>query len=87
MVVVEIFCDVDGVDYVGESCIDGVLGSVSLILFYFFDVVGFSCGVLLLIGWVCDCFDGVEVICIDNGMLVILLCVCDFGCIGYEMCE
>ncbi len=80
-------CDADGVDYVGESRIDGVPGSASPILLHFLDVAGSSCGALLPTGRVRDRFDGVEVTCIDNGMPVILLRACDLGCTGYETRE
>ncbi|GMW49123.1 hypothetical protein LOCUS_41050 [Klebsiella pneumoniae] len=83
----EIPCDADGVDYVGESRIDGVPGSASPILLHFLDVAGSSCGALLPTGRVRDRFDGVEVTCIDNGMPVILLRACDLGCTGYETRE
>lgn len=84
LAVAEIPCDADGVDYVGESRIDGVPGSASPILLHFLDVAGSSCGALLPTGRVRDRFDGVEVTCIDNGMPVILLRACDLGCTGYE---
>lgn len=80
-------CDADGVDYAGESRIDGVPGSASPILLHFLDVAGSSCGALLPTGRVRDRFDGVEVTCIDNGMPVILLRACDLGCTGYETRE
>ncbi|RRE43689.1 4-oxalomesaconate tautomerase [Klebsiella pneumoniae] len=80
-------CDADGVNYVGESRIDGVPGSASPILLHFLDVAGSSCGALLPTGRVRDRFDGVEVTCIDNGMPVILLRACDLGCTGYETRE
>ncbi|MFH0408925.1 PrpF domain-containing protein, partial [Klebsiella quasipneumoniae] len=76
LAVAEIPCDADGVDYVGESRIDGVPGSASPILLHFLDVAGSSCGALLPTGRVRDRFDGVEVTCIDNGMPVILLRAC-----------
>lgn len=79
--------DADGVNYVGESRIDGVPGSASPILLHFLDVAGSSCGALLPTGRVRDRFDGVEVTCIDNGMPVILLRACDLGCTGYETRE
>ncbi len=87
LAVAEIPCDADGVDYVGESRIDGVPGSASPILLHFLDVAGSSCGALLPTGRVRDRFDGVEVTCIDNGMPVILLRACDLGCTGYETRE
>lgn len=87
LAVAEIPCDADGVNYVGESRIDGVPGSASPILLHFLDVAGSSCGALLPTGRVRDRFDGVEVTCIDNGMPVILLRACDLGCTGYETRE
>ena len=42
LAVAEIPCDADGVDYAGESRIDGVPGSASPILLHFLDVAG-SC--------------------------------------------
>ncbi|MBN0451999.1 4-oxalomesaconate tautomerase, partial [Pseudomonas aeruginosa] len=87
LAVAEIPCDADGVDYAGESRIDGVPGSASPILLHFLDVAGSSCGALLPTGRVRDRFDGVEVTCIDNGMPVILLRACDLGCTGYETRE
>lgn len=44
LAVAEIPCDADGVNYVGESRIDGVPGSASPILLHFLDVAGSSAG-------------------------------------------
>lgn len=73
------------VNYQGEVCIDGVFGSVVSVLIDFFDIVGFSCGVLLFSGNIVDVVEGVEIICIDNGMLVVLFKVSDFGLMGNEL--
>lgn len=73
--------------YEGVIDIVGVLGIVVLIIFDFEDIVGGFCGNLLLIGNIVDMVVVVLVIMVDNGMLVVVMCVIDVGIDGYELCE
>ncbi|MEX9253730.1 4-oxalomesaconate tautomerase [Pseudenterobacter timonensis] len=87
LAVAEVPCTPDGVEYAGDTRIDGVPGSASKIVLNFLDVAGSSCGALLPTGSTSDRFDGINVTCIDNGMPVILLRASDLGRTGYETRE
>ncbi|UVC27815.1 4-oxalomesaconate tautomerase [Pantoea sp. SOD02] len=79
------FATPDGeVDYDGDLRIDGVPGSAGEIALTFKDIAGSSCGALLPTGQPRDCFDGIDVTCIDNGMPVILIRAADVNRSGYE---
>lgn len=82
--VADVPCSPDGVEYGGAARIDGVPGTASPIILNFLDIAGSTCGALLPTGNEVDCFDGIEVTCIDNGMPVILLRASDLGRTGYE---
>lgn len=71
--------------YEGDVGIDGVLGMVVLVMIDFLDVVGLFCGVLFFFGNIIDIIDGIMVICVDNGMLVVMLYVVLVGVIGNEI--
>ncbi len=87
LAIAEIPCDADGVNYAGDTRIDGVPGTASKIVLRFLDVAGSTCGALLPTGQAIDHFDGIEVTCIDNGMPVILIRASDLGRTGYETRE
>lgn len=75
----------DGViEYEGDARIDGVPGYGAEQILNFEDTAGSSCGALLPTGQARDCFDGIEVTCIDNGMPVVLLRADDLDRTGYE---
>jgi len=75
----------DGVmEYEGDTRIDGVPGYGAEQVLNFEDIAGSSCGALLPTGRPRDCFDGIEVTCIDNGMPVVLLRAVDLDRTGYE---
>ena len=80
-------CDDDGVNYEGETRIDGVPGHASKIVLNFLDVAGSSCGALLPTGQATDRVDGIDVTCIDNGMPVVIVRASDLGRSGYETRE
>ncbi|ELW9442673.1 4-oxalomesaconate tautomerase [Pluralibacter gergoviae] len=87
LAIADVPCSADGVEYAGETRIDGVPGSGSRIVLNFSDVAGSGCGALLPTGSATDRFDGVEVTCIDNGMPVVLVRAGDLGRSGYESRE
>lgn len=70
--------------YEGTARIDGVPGTAAPVMVRFDDIAGSSCGALLPTGNARDCFDGIEVTCIDNGMPVVLLRAADLGLSGQE---
>ena len=69
---------------VGDTAISGVPGTAAPIELRFSDILGSSCGALLPTGRACDCLDGIDVTCIDNGMPVVLMRAADLGVTGYE---
>lgn len=87
LAVAEVPCSNEGVEYAGDTRIDGVPGTASKIVLNFLDVAGSSCGALLPTGQPRDRFDGVDVTCIDNGMPVVLVRASDLGRTGYETRE
>ena len=87
LAIADVPCDDDGVEYAGETRIDGVPGSASRIVLNFLDVAGSSCGSLLPTGCARDRFDGIDVTCIDNGMPVVVMRASDLGHSGYETRE
>lgn len=87
LAVAEVPCSAHGVEYAGDTRIDGVPGSASKIVLNFVDVAGSSCGALLPTGQASDRVDGIDVTCIDNGMPVVLLRASDLGRTGYETRE
>lgn len=87
MAVADVPCNTDGVEYAGDTRIDGVPGSASKIVLHFLDIAGSSCGALLPTGNAINLIDGIDVTCIDNGMPVILIRARDLGRTGYETRE
>ncbi|WP_368541915.1 4-oxalomesaconate tautomerase [Enterobacter soli] len=87
LAVAEVPCGNEGVEYAGDTRIDGVPGSASRIVLNFPDVAGSSCGALLPTGHARDRFDDIDVTCIDNGMPVVLIRANDLGRTGYETRE
>ena len=87
LAIADIPCDAHGVEYQGDTRIDGVPGMASRIVLNFLDVAGSSCGALLPTGNAVDQIDGINVTCIDNGMPVILLRARDLNRSGYESRE
>ena len=75
------------VSYDGDVRMDGVPGTAAAVVVEFDDIAGSSCGALLPTGNPVDCFDGVQVTCIDNGMPTVLIRAQDLGCTGYESCS
>ncbi|MEA9389761.1 4-oxalomesaconate tautomerase [Acerihabitans sp. TG2] len=74
-------------EYEGDTRIDGVPGCGAEQILNFEDIAGSNCGALLPTGQARDCFDGIEVTCIDNGMPVVLLSAADLDRTGYESCD
>ncbi len=74
----------DVVTYEGDTAIDGVPGTAAAIAIDFLDIAGSACGALLPTGNVVDEVNVVRVICIDNGMPVVLLNAADSGKTGAE---
>jgi hypothetical protein len=72
------------VRYEGDTYIDGVPGSAAPIKLTFLDAAGAKTGRLLPTGQVRDCFDGVEVTCIDMAMPMVLMHAEALGKTGYE---
>lgn len=72
------------VRYEGDTCIDGVPGSAAPIKLTFLDAAGAKTGRLLPTGQVRDCFDGVEVTCIDMAMPMVMMHAEALGKSGYE---
>lgn len=72
--------------YAGTCAIAGVPGTAAPIELEFADTAGSSCGALLPTGNVVDVIDGVAVMCIDNGMPVVVLRATDLGVSGRETC-
>ncbi|CZF86070.1 4-oxalomesaconate tautomerase [Grimontia marina] len=86
-------CDLDvqtpnqKVQYEGNAAIDGVPGTAAPVICNYKDIAGSITGSLLPTGNIKDTFDGVEVTCIDNGMLVVLMRASDLGVSGYESAD
>jgi len=72
------------VEYSGDARIDGVPGTASPVNISFLETAGSVCGSLLPTGRLVDCFDGVDVTCIDNGMPVVVMAAEALGVTGYE---
>jgi 2-methylaconitate cis-trans-isomerase PrpF len=72
------------VRYEGDTYIDGVPGSAAPIKLTFLDAAGAKTGRLLPTGQVRDCFDGVEVTCIDMAMPMVMMHADALGKTGYE---
>ena len=70
--------------YVGDTVIDGVMGTSASVMCRYHDLQGSSTGSVLPTGNVCNNFDGVQVTCVDNGMPVVCLRAEDFGLAGQE---
>lgn len=75
------------VEYAGDARIDGVPGTAAPINISFLETAGSVCGSLLPTGNLVDCFDGIEVTCIDNGMPVVIMGADTLGVSGYESRE
>lgn len=75
------------VEYEGDTQIDGVPGFAAEQVLSFQDIAGSSCGALLPTGNARDCFDGIDVTCIDNGMPVVLIRAADVQRSGQETRE
>ena len=72
------------VEYSGDARIDGVPGTAAPINISFLETAGSVCGALLPTGRLVDCFDGIDVTCIDNGMPVVIMAAEALGVTGYE---
>ncbi|MCF8325290.1 MAG: 4-oxalomesaconate tautomerase [Leadbetterella sp.] len=75
------------VKYVGNSKIDGVVGTAAPIICNYLETVGSTCGALLPTGNSIDNIEGINATCIDNGMPLVLMLASDFGIIGNESKE
>ena len=73
--------------YDGETGIDGVPGTAARIDLQFMDVVGSVTGHLLPTGNLRDCFDNVEVTCLDVAMPIVIARADAFGLSGHETVE
>ena len=73
--------------YEGNTSIDGVPGTAARIDLQFMDVVGSVTGHLLPTGNLRDCFDDVEVTCMDVAMPIVIARADAFGLSGYETVE
>ena len=73
--------------YEGNTGIDGVPGTAAPIDLQFMDVVGSVTGHLLPTGNLRDCFDDVEVTCMDVAMPIVIARADAFGLSGYEPVE
>ena len=73
--------------YDGETGIDGVPGTAARIDLQFMDVVGSVTGHLLPTGNLRDCFDDVEVTCMDVAMPIVIARADAFGLSGHETVE
>ena len=73
--------------YDGETGIDGVPGTAARIDLQFMDVVGSVTGHLLPTGNLTDCFDDVEVTCLDVAMPIVIARADAFGLSGHETVE
>jgi 4-oxalomesaconate tautomerase len=71
-------------DYAGDTAIAGVPGRAAPVLLRFADTAGSTTGSLLPTGRINDVVDGIEITCVDNGMLVIVARATDLGITGYE---
>ena len=72
------------VEYAGDACIDGVLGSSAPITCHYLNIAGSVCGSLLPTGNRIDIVDGIELTCIDNGMPVVVIRAVDMSISGDE---
>ena len=73
--------------YDGDTRIDGVPGTAARIDLQFMDVVGSVTGHLLPTGSLRDCFDKVEVTCLDVAMPIVIARADAFGLSGHETVE
>ncbi|MDK4576618.1 PrpF domain-containing protein [Kingella kingae] len=77
------------ISYDGDAKIDGVPNTSAPIEINFLDTAGSVAGSLLPTGQVLDTFDlgdfgSLDATCIDNGMLMVLVCVADLNRTAYE---
>ncbi|MTH48305.1 4-oxalomesaconate tautomerase [Intestinirhabdus alba] len=72
------------VTYDGEARIDGVPGTAAPVGLTFLNAAGAKTGHIFPTGRRIDCFDGVEVTCIDMAMPVVLIPAQSLGKSGYE---
>ncbi len=75
------------VNYVGNTKIDGVVGTAAPIICNYLETQGSTCGALLPTGNSIDIFEGIQATCIDNGMPILVMLASDFGLSGYESKE
>ena len=74
----------NGVNYDGDTSIDGVPGSAAPIGISFMDVEGSVTGAILPTGKTIDTIQGIDVTCLDIAMPVIIARADAFGKTGYE---
>jgi 4-oxalomesaconate tautomerase len=72
------------VRYEGQTSIDGVPGTGAPIVLNFSQIVGAKTGKFLPTGSAIDCFDEIEVTCLDIAMPLIMIRASDLGKTGYE---
>ena len=70
--------------YAGETAIDGVPGCAAAVELNFMDVAGSSTGAFLPTGNAMDCFEGIDVTCMDVAMPLVIARAADFGLTGSE---
>ena len=73
--------------YEGNTSIDGVPGTAARIDLQFMNVVGSVTGHLLPTGNLRDCFDDVEITCLDVAMPIVIARADAFGLSGHETVE
>jgi len=73
-----------GVQYEGDTVVDGVPGSGSPIQLQFMDTVGGVTGAFIPTGNLIDTFDGIDVTCMDVAMPMVIAKATSFGLTGYE---
>jgi 2-methylaconitate cis-trans-isomerase PrpF len=67
------------VAYIGDTAISGVPGTAAPILLIFLDAAGSKTGALLPTRGSRDCFDGIDVSCVDAAMPIMLVRASDLG--------
>ena len=73
-----------GVEYEGNTAIDGAPGTAAPIMLYFSRMVGSKTGKLLPTGNVRDRLCGIEVSCVDVAIPMVIVRAADMGKTGYE---
>ncbi len=73
--------------YEGEAQIDGVPGASAPVALQFMDTIGGATGAFLPTSNLIDCFDGIDVTCMDVAMPMVIARADAFGLTGYETAD